>query len=145
MSSSEAFPRFAIVGDIDATKSHLDSKEYRLLRLSNGMRVLLISDGEFGVLPSGSGDVAAAPSSEREKPSPNTEESRIGAGLVSSTGDSGGGGSTRGSDSDSEPHTDESHYRKAAIAMAVGVGSFSDPPHLQGAAHFLEHMLFMGR
>lgn len=28
--------------------------------------------------------------------------------------------------------------------MAVGVGSFSDPEHLQGLSHYLEHMLFMG-
>eukprot|EP00850_Spirogloea_muscicola_P015894 SM000125S26099 [mRNA] locus=s125:384142:392192:+ [translate_table: standard] len=34
--------------------------------------------------------------------------------------------------------------RQAAAAMAVGVGSFSDPPVAQGLAHFLEHMLFMG-
>lgn len=28
--------------------------------------------------------------------------------------------------------------------MTVGVGSFSDPPEIQGLAHFLEHMIFMG-
>ncbi|CAM6083277.1 unnamed protein product [Calypogeia fissa] len=34
--------------------------------------------------------------------------------------------------------------KKAAAAMCVGVGSFSDPQDAQGLAHFLEHMLFMG-
>ncbi|GBG78735.1 hypothetical protein CBR_g27959 [Chara braunii] len=34
--------------------------------------------------------------------------------------------------------------KKAAAAMCVGVGSFSDPLDAQGLAHFLEHMLFMG-
>ncbi|KJE92712.1 nardilysin [Capsaspora owczarzaki ATCC 30864] len=34
--------------------------------------------------------------------------------------------------------------RRSAAAMCVGVGSFSDPPEVQGLAHFLEHMLFMG-
>ncbi|XP_004300711.1 PREDICTED: insulin-degrading enzyme-like [Fragaria vesca subsp. vesca] len=34
--------------------------------------------------------------------------------------------------------------KKAAAAMFVGMGSFSDPPEAQGLAHFLEHMLFMG-
>ncbi|KAG0572112.1 hypothetical protein KC19_VG069600 [Ceratodon purpureus] len=34
--------------------------------------------------------------------------------------------------------------KKAAAAMCVGVGSFSDPADAQGLAHFLEHMLFMG-
>ncbi|KAG0597423.1 hypothetical protein M758_UG337100 [Ceratodon purpureus] len=36
-----------------------------------------------------------------------------------------------------DPDTD-----KAATAMDVNVGSFSDPEGLQGLAHFLEHMLF---
>jgi hypothetical protein len=33
---------------------------------------------------------------------------------------------------------------QAAAAMAVGVGSFCDPPEMQGLSHYLEHMLFMG-
>jgi insulysin len=33
---------------------------------------------------------------------------------------------------------------KAGAAMDVNVGYFSDPEHLPGLAHFLEHMLFMG-
>jgi secreted Zn-dependent insulinase-like peptidase len=32
----------------------------------------------------------------------------------------------------------------AYCAIAVNVGSFNDPPHRQGLAHFLEHMIFMG-
>ena len=34
--------------------------------------------------------------------------------------------------------------KKAAFALAVGVGYLSDPPELQGCAHYVEHMLFMG-
>lgn len=34
--------------------------------------------------------------------------------------------------------------KKAAAAMAVGVGSFADPSDMQGLSHYLEHMLFMG-
>ena len=33
---------------------------------------------------------------------------------------------------------------KAAAALAVNVGHFSDPDNRQGLAHFLEHMLFLG-
>lgn len=33
---------------------------------------------------------------------------------------------------------------KSSAAMSVNVGNFSDPKHLQGCSHFLEHMLFMG-
>ncbi|XP_075638112.1 insulin-degrading enzyme-like 1, peroxisomal [Castanea sativa] len=36
-----------------------------------------------------------------------------------------------------DPDTD-----KCAASMSVSVGSFSDPPGLEGLAHFLEHMLF---
>ncbi|CAM9265328.1 unnamed protein product, partial [Discosporangium mesarthrocarpum] len=38
-----------------------------------------------------------------------------------------------------DPETD-----KEAAAMDVRVGQSSDPPHLQGTAHFCEHMLFLG-
>jgi len=45
-------------------------------------------------------------------------------------------------------HHHHSHHpgsvRMAGAAMAVEVGSFQDPPTLQGLAHYLEHMLFMG-
>ena len=39
----------------------------------------------------------------------------------------------------SDPNTNIS-----AAAMDVAVGSFSDPPEVQGLAHFCEHMLFLG-
>lgn len=32
----------------------------------------------------------------------------------------------------------------AAVSLAVGVGSFQNPEHQQGLAHYLEHMLFLG-
>lgn len=37
-----------------------------------------------------------------------------------------------------------SKVKKAAAAVAVGVGSLCDPEKMQGLAHYLEHMLFMG-
>ncbi len=33
---------------------------------------------------------------------------------------------------------------KSSASLAVAVGSYSDPAHRQGLAHFLEHMLFLG-
>ncbi|RLN83554.1 hypothetical protein DYB28_012757, partial [Aphanomyces astaci] len=38
----------------------------------------------------------------------------------------------------------DSEAEKSAAAMDVRVGHQSDPDHLLGLAHFLEHMLFMG-
>ena len=34
--------------------------------------------------------------------------------------------------------------KKSAASMCIEVGSYSDPEDLQGLAHFLEHMVFMG-
>ena len=39
----------------------------------------------------------------------------------------------------SDPTTD-----KSAAALDVHIGHLSDPPDLQGLAHFCEHMLFLG-
>ncbi|KAJ2451447.1 metalloprotease [Coemansia sp. RSA 2336] len=40
--------------------------------------------------------------------------------------------------------TSDPNSTQAAGALSVNIGSFADPPELQGLAHFLEHMLFMG-
>uniref|UniRef100_A0A2R5LLC9 Putative secreted/periplasmic zn-dependent peptidase n=1 Tax=Ornithodoros turicata TaxID=34597 RepID=A0A2R5LLC9_9ACAR len=65
--------------------------------------------------------------------------------------DSGHGSETEPKDSIVSSHgkaESKSHKimkeKMAAAALCVGVGSFHDPEHLQGLAHFLEHMLFMG-
>ena len=34
--------------------------------------------------------------------------------------------------------------KRSAASLAIEVGSYSDPEDLQGLAHFLEHMVFMG-
>jgi nardilysin len=55
-------------------------------------------------------------------------------------GDDNGGNGDCGERSDDGPKA----IKKAAAAVSVRVGSFSDPRDAQGLAHFLEHMLFMG-
>uniref|UniRef100_A0A131Z3S2 Metalloprotease n=1 Tax=Rhipicephalus appendiculatus TaxID=34631 RepID=A0A131Z3S2_RHIAP len=45
---------------------------------------------------------------------------------------------------DSKQHCNARKEKMAAAALCVGVGSFHEPDHLQGLAHFLEHMVFMG-
>eukprot|EP00730_Choanoeca_flexa_P002032 TRINITY_DN10883_c0_g2_i3.p1 TRINITY_DN10883_c0_g2~~TRINITY_DN10883_c0_g2_i3.p1 ORF type:complete len:1005 (+),score=244.79 TRINITY_DN10883_c0_g2_i3:33-3017(+) len=72
----------------DVPASPNDKRKYRMLRLHNGLRALLVSNGYRN-------DIDA----------------------------------------------DE---RMAAAALRVGVGSFNDPQQVQGLAHFLEHMVFMG-
>ena len=33
---------------------------------------------------------------------------------------------------------------QAAAALSIGCGSFSEPDEIEGLAHFVEHMVFMG-
>lgn len=72
-------------------KSEADKKSYRLIRLENGLKALLIMENE-----------------------------------------------------DSENGPNEKSQDIAAAQLAVNVGSFDDPPHAMGLAHFLEHMVHMG-
>ena len=39
---------------------------------------------------------------------------------------------------------EDARCEKSAVALAVNVGHFQDPPGREGMAHFLEHMLFLG-
>ena len=38
----------------------------------------------------------------------------------------------------------DADLEKSAACLQVNVGNLHDPPHAQGLAHFLEHMLFLG-
>lgn len=108
-----------------------------------------------------------APESGEGGPS---ERGRPGTAMSSCTDGSGGSSSDYDSSYDNDSEDDSGHgsetetqdsavsthgkgeirshkimrEKMAAAALCVGVGSFHDPEHLQGLAHFLEHMLFMG-
>jgi secreted Zn-dependent insulinase-like peptidase len=68
-------------------KSDNDKKDYRLIKLANGLKVLLVRNAEL-----------------------------------------------RGEDGICRNNS-------AAVALTVDVGSFDDPPLIQGMSHFLEHMV----
>lgn len=133
-----------------------DKRSYRLIALENGLVALLIHDPEIGELlvqqtqeqdqqDEDTGDRSTQQRSKRQRAGGS-----FGMGCCASAPDS----------SDEEPMgTDEDEYsgdeadgadedgpktKSAAAALTVGVGSFADPLHVQGLAHFLEHMLFMG-
>lgn len=103
-------------------KSPNDKRLYRLIKLENGLTALLIHDPK--ICPQGepehSTDLVEAEYSEGDDAEDNEE--------VKSKEEGGANSQTK----------------KAAAAMCVGIGSFSDPLEAQGLAHFLEHMLFMG-
>ncbi|KXZ55212.1 hypothetical protein GPECTOR_3g355 [Gonium pectorale] len=77
------------------------------------------------------GDGSGSGEGEEEEGEEGEEEEEEGS-------EGGGGRRKKGGGSSQAP------VKKAAAAMAVGVGSFSDPEDLQGLSHYLEHMLFMG-
>ncbi|KAG8132402.1 hypothetical protein E2320_010259 [Naja naja] len=113
------------LGDPEIVKSPSDPKQYRYIRLKNGLCALLISDLHN---PDGS---PCAVSSEGEDEGDSEEE----------TDDDDDSGAEI--EDDQEGYDDECELRSAA-ALCIGVGSFSDPNELPGLAHFLEHMVFMG-
>ncbi|XP_039248083.2 nardilysin-like [Styela clava] len=125
-------------------KSRSDPKEYRLINLKNGLRVLLISDIKNdkvtpGVIenptklpPTGSDDGSSGldESDTTESDYESNQSSDI------SSNNEGQGRRKLCSENDKK--------KQAAAALCINVGSFSDPEKIPGLAHFLEHMVFMG-
>ncbi|KAF6164742.1 hypothetical protein GIB67_040994 [Kingdonia uniflora] len=103
-----------------------DKRSYRVLHLPNGLCAVLIHDPEI------SPDDGNPPDQ-----TPEDVESNI------SSNSSGGGGEEE-EKMGSKKNRGVSETKKAAVALCVGMGSFSDPIEVPGLAHILEHMLFMG-
>ncbi|KAL7479898.1 hypothetical protein ACHAW6_005617 [Cyclotella cf. meneghiniana] len=119
-----------IIGpDLNPTKSLMDKKLYRHITLPNGLKCVLICD------------TVAMRQRKLEGHYDLDSESD------DSIDESSDSNETQNDDDDSEAADDKSEnngLRKAATALSVNVGSYHDPPHLQGLSHFLEHMLFLG-
>ncbi|KAF7385820.1 hypothetical protein HZH66_011662 [Vespula vulgaris] len=135
-------------------KSENDKKEYRVIKLENGLTALLIADLHSTKHPSQDVDdiQAGAISSETEDDESDDDEEDEDESEDEDDG----------SEEDEEEEKceceqledDDAHSfgakrlkreeKMAACGLCVGVGSFSDPPEIPGMAHFLEHMVFMG-
>ena len=130
-----------------------DARSYKYIELINGLRVLLIHDA--GIKESDSSGTGSCQATEGA-----TESGSSDGESGSDTGSAGGDGSDdadHGSDFESK-HMEEDgvgeasslrsasmvETKRAAAALSVGVGHFSDPDELPGLSHYLEHMLFMG-
>lgn len=105
-------------------KSEIDKKLYRVIRLSNGLKALLIYDpvadtktiadfSNCNVKVNGTNANAAAATSDEDE----TE--------------------SEASDDEEDATEDEAREKLAACSLSVDVGSFSDPRDVQGLAHFL--------
>merc|ERR1719508_29951 len=117
-------------------KSSGDKKEYRVIRLENGLTALLIADLTYPLdkLDQEEKDVV-----EEEMEEEDEEESE------SETSD----GEDEEDDDDEDapvrpPVLGTTGLKMSAAALCVHMGSFSDPEDIPGLAHFLEHMVFMG-
>ncbi|KAF5289998.1 hypothetical protein FQR65_LT11664 [Abscondita terminalis] len=116
------------------TKSYTDKKEYKVIKLANGLTACLIAD-----VKDSSDDSSSSSSSESDSSDGSTDyETYTDVDSLTDTGD----------DSDKDDcklfKSSEGSTKLSAAALCIGVGSFSDPKDIPGLAHFLEHMVFMG-
>lgn len=101
-------------------KSCSDKKEYRHVKLQNGMKALLVQHFI-------------------EEENLEDEDSKNIPVRISESDISTEGEDDSGSEED---EGDENQKEKmAAVALAISVGSFRDPKEIQGLSHFLEHMV----
>ncbi|XP_072919120.1 nardilysin [Hemitrygon akajei] len=130
-------------GDADIVKSPSDPKEYRYIKLENGLNALLISDMSI--------DKSEPDKQIEEDESDSDDDSSGSLSNNDSAEDSSGDAEDSSGDNEEDEFEDSQHCmgkkkseKQSAAALCVGIGSFSDPDDLPGLAHFLEHMVFMG-
>ncbi|XP_012257789.2 nardilysin-like [Athalia rosae] len=121
-------------------KSEIDKKEYRVIRLPNGLTALLISDVS---------SISGAQIDDDDDDDEYTDEEENGSEDDETESDEVEDEQDANDLSDGDIDCPESkrprkEEKMAACGLCVGVGSFSDPPEIPGMAHFLEHMVFMG-
>uniref|UniRef100_A0A8C4M2N2 Nardilysin convertase n=1 Tax=Equus asinus asinus TaxID=83772 RepID=A0A8C4M2N2_EQUAS len=152
-------------GDPEIVKSPSDPKQYRYIKLRNGLQALLISD-----LSNMEGKMGDATDEEEEEEDEEEEEEEDDddddedSGAEIEDDDEEGFDDEDEFDDDDERDDDDldtedneleeleeraearkkTTEKQSAAALCVGVGSFADPDDLPGLAHFLEHMVFMG-
>lgn len=137
-------------------KSPNDRRLYRFIQLENGLSALLVHDPE--IYPDGCPKASESAEQSQEEDE-ECEEEEEDEDEDEEEGEEGDDDEGEEEDEDKEDEeegqgTDDEGRRKgikaavqtkkAAAAMCVEIGSFSDPFEAQGLAHFLEHMLFMG-
>ncbi|KAK8601376.1 hypothetical protein V6N13_058910 [Hibiscus sabdariffa] len=129
-------------------KSANDRRLYRVIQLENGLVALLVHDPQ--IYPDGLPHAShlldkTEPEGGTEDEDEDEDEYEDGD-EDEDEDDEDEDEDEADADADNEKQIEEkaAQSKKAAAAMCVGFGSFSDPPEAQGLAHFLEHMLFMG-
>lgn len=109
-------------------KSDSDEKEYRLIKLPNGLTSLLVQH------------FIEEDPSKAENHDRTISESEVS--IVSSK--DAHESCSEGKEEEENEDDDSQKEKMAAVALCIRVGSFFDPESVQGLSHFLEHMIFMG-
>lgn len=111
-------------------KSENDKKSYRVIRLSNGLTALLISD-----------PTQARESNEQGNEADVNQHTAATSGDEEEEDDSDAGDESSDEENSDDEHGTANKQQKrgklAACSLCVDVGSFSDPRDVQGLAHFL--------
>uniref|UniRef100_A0A673C542 Nardilysin-like n=1 Tax=Sphaeramia orbicularis TaxID=375764 RepID=A0A673C542_9TELE len=113
---------------------------FRYIELSNGLRVLLISDFSGSNAKGGGDDQQDQAGAQGRDEVEEEEEGDSGEGSEEDEEEN----EEEEQDSDFDELDEENAGKKKKAALCISVGSFSDPDDLPGLAHFLEHMVFMG-
>jgi len=113
-------------------KSANDEKDYRVIKLKNGLTALLISDTSYSL-------------EKLDEEEQNEAEEEL---------DEDSEGEFESEEEDEESEDEEmgpkrnpvvaTGLKMSAAGLCINMGSFSDPTDIPGLAHFLEHMVFMG-
>ncbi len=121
-------------GESEIAKPLTDKRLYRRVELANGMVVLLINDPDMNTDDNDDDDAGSTSGGGGEADDMVTDEEED---------EEEEDASESGDDEDGGEDDEASATKKAAVAMCVSTGSFSDPEEIAGVSHFLEHMLFM--
>lgn len=153
-------------GDPEIIKSPSDPKQYRYIKLQNGLQALLISDlsnieGKTGNTTDEEEEEEEEEEDDEEDDDDDDDDEDSGAEIEDDEEE----GFDDEDEFDDDEHDDDdldneeneleeleergearkkTTEKQSAAALCVGVGSFADPDDLPGLAHFLEHMVFMG-
>ncbi|KAM0729058.1 Nardilysin [Formica fusca] len=138
------------------TKSENDPKEYRVIRLQNGLTALLIADTHSKTGSSQDDDQNKDQNKTSSEDETEDEDSDEDDDDDDDDEDDDDEEEEDDKDEDEDEDTSDEenslsttkrvqrNEKMASCGLCVGVGSFSDPPEIPGMAHFLEHMVFMG-
>ncbi|KAH9521126.1 Nrd1 complex RNA-binding subunit [Dermatophagoides farinae] len=102
-------------------RSESDKFDYKILRLANDIRIVLISDPTYKQLSQSASEDIDESNDENEGDDDEEKMSTM-----------------------SDESIMNGNVKNAAIVIGVKVGSIQDPKEIQGMAHMLEHLLTMG-